>query len=61
MTETVLIDYDHILVDQDKFGAILFEIDEREIWIPRSLVEDIWEEDRRMEIPLWFAVKKELT
>ena len=53
-------DYDEILQDTGDGGATLFEIDEKEVWVPNSLVEEIWESDNQVEVPLWFAEKEGL-
>ena len=58
--EMVLIDYDYIVVDRPDLDAVLFNIMGSEVWIPRSLIEDIWEEDGQVEISLWFAEKEGL-
>lgn len=59
-TDTEIIDYNHVLVDRDDLKAILFQIGDQEVWIPRSLIEDQWEEDKQVEIPLWFAMQEGL-
>lgn len=56
--ETVTVVYDEKLADTGEGGAILFLMDDREIWIPNSLIMD--ECSNGIEIPLWFAEKEEL-
>jgi len=60
--ETVLIDYDTVLVDTGAGGASLFKIDVREVWIPNSLVEEVYKSEAscQVEIPVWFAKKEGL-
>jgi type II secretory pathway component GspD/PulD (secretin) len=52
--------FDKVIVDRDDLGAILFRIDKEEIWIPRSLIEQLDEGNNEVEIPEWFAIKEEL-
>jgi hypothetical protein len=55
MTKIVLIDYDHIILDEGKWDAILFSIEGENQWIPRSIIDDIWEDDQQVGVPEWFA------
>lgn len=52
--------FDKVIVDRDDLGAILFQIDKEEIWIPRSLIDQLDEGSNEVEIPEWFALKEEL-
>lgn len=61
--ELVEIDFDH--VEASTRDAILFVIDDREVWVPRSLIvdgESIYddEEDGSFEVPEWWAEKEGL-
>ena len=58
MDETTLIDFDEIKHDTGR--ATLFDIDGDDIWIPNSLIVDIWDHDHQVEIPVWFAEKEGL-
>lgn len=58
--KTVQIKYDEIRHNTGDGGATLFIIDEDEVWIPNSLIKEIWEQDNEVEVPRWFAEKEEL-
>ena len=58
MTTYCEIVYDEIVLDRDDLGAILFRIDDEEIWVPRSLISELG--DQSFEVPEWFATKEEL-
>ena len=60
MSETVLIDYDEIAHDTGDGGATLFHIENREVWVPNSVLVDVWENDNQFEVPEWFALQEEL-
>ena len=60
MSEKVVIDYDEIELDREDLNAILFEIEERSVWIPRSLILNHDEDERTITVPEWFAIDKEL-
>jgi hypothetical protein len=50
--ELVTIEYDEIRVDDDRHKSILFLIGDREVWLPRSLVE-VNEDDKTVRVPQW--------
>ena len=52
----VNIDFDWIVGETEM--AILFLADDEELWIPRSVIKDVWEKDQVVEIETWFAEKK---
>lgn len=56
-TETVLIPFDTIFYETDL--ATRFDIDGRQIWIPKSVIEDVYD-DNTVEVARWFAEKEEL-
>ena len=60
MIDLVTIDYDDIVLDRDDLGAVLFRIDDDEVWVPRSKIQMRDEEDKTFEVPEWFAFKEEL-
>jgi len=60
MDNQVVICFDEIVVNRDDLGAVLFRMDNQEIWIPRSLIGWLDEEDNEVEVPEWFAIKEEL-
>ena len=56
-TEETDIKYDSIEMETE--GAILFLIDEEEIWIPRSICV-LDEKMKTVTVPVWFAKKNSL-
>ncbi len=52
--------YDEIVGRRETEKAYLFIIDDEEIWLPKSQVEDIRETENVVIIPLWFAKAKGL-
>lgn len=48
--------YDRIL--RHSAEAILYKIDNRDVWIPKSLHDDF--EDGSLAVAEWFAIKEEL-
>jgi hypothetical protein len=60
-TETVCIDYDEEIRETE--AATLYRIDDREVWIPKSQIEQDFLHTGgggHIEIPVWLAEKKEL-
>ena len=53
------IDYDQIKIDDAKYGSILFVIDGKDVWLPRSQVE-VYPDDEIVVVPEWLAIEKEL-
>lgn len=56
--ELVTVYFDDVIIDRGHLGAILFRINEQEVWIPRSLIKDRGK--NQLGIPEWFAFKEEL-
>ena len=56
--ELVSIQYDEIIDRRETALAYLFIIDDEEVWLPKSQVEDIRETENVVDIPLWLAKKK---
>ena len=56
--DVISIDYDEIVTSTP--DAILFSIEDKNIWISRSQIEDHDEDDKYFAIPEWLAFKKEL-
>jgi len=53
----VEIHYDLILMDKEEKGAIWFQIGDRKIWIPRSQIDEMFD-DKSMLVSEWFAIEK---
>jgi hypothetical protein len=47
--------FDEIVRDHPNDDAILVRIDGREIWIPRSLIKNDYENDELAEVPWWWV------
>ncbi len=58
--ELVSIQYDKLIDSRETLKAYLFVIDDEEVWLPKSQVEDIRETENIVDIPLWLAKKKGL-
>ena len=58
-TGIVDIDYDRIKIDDDKYKSILFVVDGKDVWLPRSLIE-VDRDAETVTLPEWLAVEKEL-
>ena len=56
--ELVDIDYDEIVTSTD--DAFLFSIEDKSIWISKSLIDDHDEYNKNFTIPEWLAYKEEL-
>lgn len=54
----VTVDFDEVITDYDHYNAILFRMDDREVWVPKSLINN--REDNSFDVPEWFAIKEEL-
>lgn len=54
------VDFDSVLIETD--GAILFNIDEEEIWIPLSVIDtdSFDEQDKVVSVEIWYATKEGL-
>ncbi len=58
--ELISIQYDEIVDSRETEKAYLFIIDDEEVWLPKSQVEDIRETEYVVDIPLWLAKAKGL-
>ncbi len=58
--DLVSIQYDELIDSRETDKAYLFHIDDEEVWLPKSQVEDIRETENVVCIPLWLAKKKGL-
>lgn len=56
----VLIDFDGVIAQTER--GVLVNVDGDEIWIPKSLVDnlDSIEDDGYLELPVWFAEQEGL-
>jgi len=55
----VEIHYDYILMDKEEKNAIWFQIGDRKLWIPRSQIDEMFD-DKSMLVTEWFAIEKRL-
>ena len=53
-TEVVDVRYDRIKIDDDRHKSVLFQFDEKEVWLPRSLIE-VNIDDKTVAMPAWKA------
>jgi hypothetical protein len=58
--ELVEVDYDEIIRDNARDKAVLFAVDDEEVWIPRSLIDYTDERAKTFYVPEWYAIKEEL-
>lgn len=60
MTDYVDIDFDRVITETDL--ATLFEIEEREVWIPNSCIDSDYSDYRAgmVGVAEWFALKEGL-
>ena len=56
---TVRLDFDD-LVDETDLACCLAFSDEHEVWVPKSIILELDEEDGEVEVPQWFAYKEGL-
>jgi len=56
--ERVEIPFDAIIHQTDK--AVLFDVGDEEVWLPKSQIESIDETGKNVTIPVWLATEKEL-
>lgn len=54
----VRVPHDGISLDNPDRGAVRFDVAGKQVWIPRSQLEDY--QDYWMEIPRWLAEEREL-
>ena len=57
-TEPVELSYTELVVERDE--SILFEIDSRPIWLPRSEIVEHDAERKVVTIPEWLAIDREV-
>lgn len=60
MVEVAVLIYDEVSIDSPQFDAILFTIEGRAVWIPRSQVLDYDEAAREVTVPEWLAINEGL-
>ena len=53
-SEVVDVRYDRIKIDDDRHKSVLFQFDEKEVWLPRSLIE-VNVDDKTVTMPVWKA------
>lgn len=58
-SDIVDVDYSVIKIDDPKYKGILFKIDGKDVWLPRSLIE-VDEDDKTVAMPKWLAQEKGL-
>ena len=58
--ETAIVYYDEVVLDESHYQAVLFKIDNREVWIPRSVIVNDDFENNVIEVKEWFAINEEL-
>jgi hypothetical protein len=51
--------YDQIILDDDKYKAVLFDFGGKEVWLPRSQIE-INTDHREVTMPERLAIEKEI-
>ncbi len=51
--EDVYVSHDGVVLDEDKYRAILFKIDDEEVWIPRSVIVEF--DGDSVTVPRWKA------
>lgn len=56
--DPVEVDYDNIVASTTL--AYLLEIDDRNVWVSKSLILDHDEQKQTIEVPEWFAYQEEL-
>ena len=54
----VEIEYQHVRRKAE--DAVLFTIDEREVWLPRREIHNWNEELKTLDVPEWLAIDREL-
>ncbi len=59
-SDLISIQYDRIVDNRETELAYLFVIDNRDVWLPKSQVEDIRETEKVVDIPFWLAKAKGL-
>lgn len=56
--EPVDISHDGVILDEDQYQAILFKIEDKDVWIPRSLIVEF--DGDSVTVPQWKAEELEL-
>ena len=56
--ETIILTWDKIQATTPL--AVLFVFGDDDVWIPKSQIKDLDQEDKTLEIPLWLAEEKEI-
>lgn len=52
--------FDDIILDDDSKDAVLFDIAEKNQWIPRSCIGETNYDDNTVSVREWFAIEHEL-
>lgn len=60
MSETELVDipFDEIIHQTPK--AVLFDVGDEDVWLPKSEIREIDEAEKNVVIPVWLATEKGL-
>ena len=58
--ELISVQYDRLVSEKETDKALLFIIDGKNVWLPKSQIEDIREAEKVVDIPLWLAKAKQL-
>lgn len=53
------VDYDFIKIDDPQYDSVLFVIDGKDVWLPRSQIE-IDTDDNTIAMPQWLAEDEEI-
>lgn len=56
----ISIQYDRLIDNRETPKAHLFSIAGKDVWLPKSCVEDIRETEKVVDIPFWLAKAKGL-
>jgi hypothetical protein len=59
MIKLVDVRYDEIILDDDRYKAILFDFGGKEVWLPRSQIE-VDTDHKEVTLPERLAVEKEI-
>lgn len=60
MSECIEITFDYDEIKTERASAILFLVNDLEIWIPKSQIIDHNEDEKQVTIPQWLAEQKGL-
>lgn len=57
-SDDVEIPHDGVVLDEDQYDAVLFKIDDEEVWLPRSQITEF--DGETVTIPGWLAKDRDL-